>query len=105
MDLFDMLPAEEPGGPPCRCCGMPFDFCDCGDEQPTDAEMDARALGIDRAGVPSWSIASAKVHEAKLRALLGSVTEDRRGELIRLADEAYNAAKAKRGALLHVSEG
>lgn len=61
-----------------------------------DAEAEARALGLDRAGVPQWSVVSAKVHQAKLAALLGSVDETKRAELVRIAEGAYEAARAAR---------
>ena len=95
MNLFDMVQNEEPGGPPCRLCGMPFDFCDCKDEPPRDDELEARFLGEERAGIPSWSRSAATI-TAALAALLASVEGERRAQLAAIEEESYMAARRRK---------
>ena len=99
--LFDFDWNNEPGGAPCRRCGMPFDFCDCGSETPPPTqEEQARLLGVDRGSIPSWSVASAKRLNARFNELL--VAADDPDNLRRVEREAFEAARARRAALVVV---
>jgi hypothetical protein len=70
------------------------DNCEC-EPEPTDAEAEARFIGQERAGVPSWSVVSASRLRNRLESLVAG-NPDRRAELVRIADEAYEAARAAR---------
>jgi hypothetical protein len=103
MDLFDFIecqtttrPAPDGDWRPSIDPMADEEYIDLDLAAALDAEAEARALGEDMAGVPSWSVVSAKVHYERMASLLDSVDEPKRAELVRVADEAYEAARVRR---------
>jgi hypothetical protein len=88
VNLFDMV-----------ADGMDDDAIES--QVPMDDELEARFLGEERAGIPSWSRSAATI-AAALASLLASAEGEKRAMLARIEEEAYRAARRRKLAMMVV---